>query len=118
MRLEDDGTDTVCHETIYRYVYGPAGRANALYRLLLSRRRRRRARYARKPKGLYIPEENTIRRCAPVTSASPTKIPAYPPAVPAAVQVPSAAHLPCRNRENQIAADFVNGLVRSVAFRI
>jgi transposase, IS30 family len=36
MRLEDDGTDTVCHETIYRYVYGPAGRANALYRLLPS----------------------------------------------------------------------------------
>jgi hypothetical protein len=35
------------------------------------------------------------RRCAPVTSASPTKIPAYPPAVPAVVQMPSAARLLC-----------------------
>jgi hypothetical protein len=25
MRLERDGAATVCHETIYRYIYGPAG---------------------------------------------------------------------------------------------
>ena len=50
----------VCHETVYRYVYGPAGRADQLYRHLPSQRRRRRVRYARKPRGLYIPEANTI----------------------------------------------------------
>jgi transposase, IS30 family len=52
-------TATLCHETIYRYIFGPAGRAGELYRLLPSRRRHR---YARKSKGLYIPEENTIRK--------------------------------------------------------
>jgi IS30 family transposase len=62
MRLERAGAGTVCHETIYRYIYGPAGRADALYRLLPSRRRRRRARYARKPRGLFVPEENTIKK--------------------------------------------------------
>jgi IS30 family transposase len=62
LRLDKPHGATICHETIYRFVYGPQGRADALYRLLPSRRRRRRARYARKPKGLFIPEENTIRR--------------------------------------------------------
>jgi IS30 family transposase len=62
MRLEETANETLCHETIYRYVFSSAGRANQLYLLLLpSRRRRRRHRYARKPKGLYIPQENTIK---------------------------------------------------------
>ena len=60
---------TICHETIYRYVYGTEGRAAALYRLLPSRRRKRRARYARKARGLYIPEENTIAKRPPEISA-------------------------------------------------
>ena len=51
---------TICHETIYRYIYGPAGRTAELYRLLPPRRRKRRSRYARKARGFYIPEENTI----------------------------------------------------------
>jgi hypothetical protein len=50
----------ICHETVYRYVYSPAGRAAELYRRLPSQRRRRRVRYARKPRGLNIPEANTI----------------------------------------------------------
>jgi IS30 family transposase len=62
MRREASPVGTLCHETIYRYVYGPAGRAADLHRLLPSRRRRRRPRYARKPRGLYIPEENTIKK--------------------------------------------------------
>jgi len=62
MRREGDTLGTLCHETIYRYVYGPSGRAAGLYRLLPSRRRKRRSRYARKPRGLYIPEENTIKK--------------------------------------------------------
>lgn len=49
-----------CHETIYRYVYGPDGRAAELYKLLPRMRRRRRARYARRPRGLHIPPHNTI----------------------------------------------------------
>jgi IS30 family transposase len=62
-RMRRDGrTDGIsCHETIYSYVYGPAGRAAELYRLLPTRRRRRRVRYARKPRGLYIPAANTIK---------------------------------------------------------
>jgi len=62
MRREGDTLGTLCHETIYRYVYGPSGRAAGLYRLLPSRRRKRRSRYARKPRGLYIPKENTIKK--------------------------------------------------------
>jgi IS30 family transposase len=62
-RMRRDGkTDGIfCHETIYRCVYGPAGRAAELYRLLPSRRRRCRVRYAMKPRGLYIPAANTIK---------------------------------------------------------
>jgi IS30 family transposase len=56
----DRAATAICHETVYRYVYGPAGRAAELYRHLPSQRRRRRIRYARKPRGLSIPEANTI----------------------------------------------------------
>ena len=49
-----------CHETIYRYVYGPDGQAAELYKLLPRMRRRLRARYARRPRGLNIPLQNTI----------------------------------------------------------
>ncbi|MGI4745865.1 MAG: IS30 family transposase, partial [Janthinobacterium lividum] len=52
----------LCHETIYQYVYGVIGRTDQLYRLLPRGRRRRRVRYARRPRGLNIPEENTIVR--------------------------------------------------------
>ena len=61
MRREGRPDGIFCHETIYRYVYGPVGRAAELYRLLPSRRRRRRTRYARTPRGLYIPAANTIK---------------------------------------------------------
>jgi IS30 family transposase len=39
---------------------GPDGRAAELYKLLPRMRRRRRARYARRPPGLHIPVQNTI----------------------------------------------------------
>ena len=32
LRREADGGPTVCHETIYRHVYGPEGREEGLYR--------------------------------------------------------------------------------------
>src|SRR5271168_2837795 len=56
MHCEATATGRLCHETIYRYVCGPAGRSAGLYLLLPSRRRKRRPRHARKPRGLYIPE--------------------------------------------------------------
>lgn len=60
-RLKLDGAILrVSHETVYQYVYGAGGRQSELYRLLPRHRRRRQVRYARKPRGLYIPEANTI----------------------------------------------------------
>lgn len=50
LRLDEPHGTTICHETIYRFVYGPQGRADELYRLLPSRRRCRRTRCTRKPK--------------------------------------------------------------------
>nr|WP_255326178.1 IS30 family transposase [Sphingobium sp. EM0848] len=52
--------ETVCHETIYQFVYGPDGRSQGLWRYLPVARRSRRPRYARKPRGLHIPLANTI----------------------------------------------------------
>ncbi|ANI79086.1 IS30 family transposase [Sphingobium sp. EP60837] len=52
--------ETVCHETIYQFVYGPDGRSRGLWRYLPVARRSRRQRYARKPRGLHIPVANTI----------------------------------------------------------
>lgn len=51
---------TVCHETIYQFVYGPEGRQRGLWRHLPRQRKARRRRYARKPRGLNIPLTNTI----------------------------------------------------------
>jgi IS30 family transposase len=50
----------VSHETIYQFVYGPKGQAAKLARLLPTGRRKRRRRYARKPRGLNIPPAHTI----------------------------------------------------------
>lgn len=60
LRIDQPGGQRVCHETIYQYVYGPEGRRHALYQQLPRARKSRRRRYARKPRGLYIPLENTI----------------------------------------------------------
>jgi transposase, IS30 family len=60
LRATPDSGLSVCHETIYQFVYGAQGRVRQLGRLLPSRRRARRARYARRPRGLFIPQQNTI----------------------------------------------------------
>lgn len=58
---QDRGTGfSVSHETIYRYVYGADGRGLDLGRHLPTARRKRRQRYARKPRGLKIPSVNMI----------------------------------------------------------
>ncbi|MFN3278459.1 MAG: transposase, partial [Paracoccus hibiscisoli] len=51
----EGGLRRVCHETIYRYVYSPEGQAQELARYLPERRRKRKARYARKPRSLVFP---------------------------------------------------------------
>lgn len=61
-RLRHEGhRERVCHETIYRYVYSPEGQSLELGRHLPERRRKRKARYARRPRSLVFPERCMIR---------------------------------------------------------
>ena len=55
-----DGGPTVCHETIYRHVYGPEGREDGLFRHLPKARRRRGSRHGRRPRSAPIPRERWI----------------------------------------------------------
>ena len=59
--LEPTAPQRLCHETIYRFVYGPTGRTEELARHLPRRRRRRRPRFARKPRGPVFPDHVAIR---------------------------------------------------------
>lgn len=56
-----DGPARLCHETIYQYVYSSEGHDQQLARLLPERRRKRRPRYARKPRSLIFPIDCAIR---------------------------------------------------------
>ena len=60
LRHEADGGSVVCHETIYRHVYGPEGRRDDLHRHLPKARRRRGTRHGRKPRTASIPRERWI----------------------------------------------------------
>lgn len=54
---------TVCHETIYRYVYSADGLQEGLWKLLPEHRRRRRPRHARRRHGRrFGPEVSILRR--------------------------------------------------------
>ena len=59
-RHEGADDDRVCHETIYRFVYGPEGREAGLYRHLPKARRRRQPRYGREPRSSAIPANRLI----------------------------------------------------------
>jgi IS30 family transposase len=50
----------ISHETIYQFVYSPTGRNMELARFLPTGRKKRRRRYARRPRGVNIPLANTI----------------------------------------------------------
>ena len=65
LKQEGAGHGKVCHETIYRYVYGPEGREAGLYRYLLKARRRRQSRYGRKPRTSSIPANRSIQHRPP-----------------------------------------------------
>jgi len=67
-RMRQSGDQRVCHETIYRYVYGDEGKRQELYRLLPWSRRRRRPRGGRKPRGLQIPHPNCVGQRPPTIS--------------------------------------------------
>jgi IS30 family transposase len=60
LKQEADGGASVCHETIYRHVYGPEGREDGLYHHLPKARRRRGSRYGRRPRSATIPRERSI----------------------------------------------------------
>lgn len=62
LRLDQEHGATVCHETIYQYIYGPEGRDAALHRHLPTSRRRRRTRYGRKPRSSFVPADRSIQR--------------------------------------------------------
>ena len=60
-RLEFEGRPVrVSHETIYAYVYGLDGQSGELARYLPSRRKKRRPRYARRPRGQVFPPDRSI----------------------------------------------------------
>ena len=60
-RLGYDGEPVgVSHETIYAYVYSAEGQSEDLARYLLSRRKRPRQRYARRPRGQVFPADRSI----------------------------------------------------------
>ena len=50
----------VCHETIYAHVYSRDGQSDALARYLPSRRKKRKPRYARRPRRLVFPPDRSI----------------------------------------------------------
>ncbi|MHB8286964.1 MAG: IS30 family transposase, partial [Caulobacteraceae bacterium] len=62
LRHDAEPARQVCHETIYRFIYGPDGLARELHKLLPSRRKRRRPRAARRARGYKIPDSNTFAR--------------------------------------------------------
>ena len=62
-RLGYDGHPVrVSHETIYAYVYSPEGQSEQLARYLPSRRKKRRPRYARRPRGQVFPPDRSIHK--------------------------------------------------------
>lgn len=69
LKAEPGSAHRLCHETIYRFVYSRDGQGQDLARYLPERRRKRKPRYARKPRSLVFPETSAIRhRPAAVTS--------------------------------------------------
>jgi IS30 family transposase len=63
--LDQEHGDTLCHETIYQYVYGPEGREAGLHRHLPTSRRRRRPRHGRKPRASFVPADRSIQQRPP-----------------------------------------------------
>ncbi len=58
----EDHPISVSHETIYTFIYSEEGREMALAQYLPDRRKRRKSRYARKPRDLVFPADRSIHR--------------------------------------------------------
>jgi len=56
LRLENNGTRVVSHETIYGFIYSEEGQAQKLYPLLTRRKPKRTKWYSRKTRQSHIPE--------------------------------------------------------------
>lgn len=61
LRVDGGSSARLSHETIYQYVYSAEGQSQQLGHHLPARRRKRRPRYARKPRSLVFPIECAIR---------------------------------------------------------
>lgn len=61
LRVEPGVRHRLCHETIYAWIYSPAGQSEDLARHLPERRRQRRPRRARRPRGLVFPDAARIK---------------------------------------------------------
>ena len=68
---DGEAVGRLCHETIYRHVYGPEGRTEQLHLCLPRARRRRGTRHGRRPRGHRIPLERGI-ACRPAEVAART----------------------------------------------
>jgi IS30 family transposase len=60
LKIEPHAPHSLCHETIYAYVYSAEGQAAQLARYLPERRRKRKPRYGRRPRGQVFPLETSI----------------------------------------------------------
>ncbi len=66
---DGEAIERLCHETIYRHVYGPERRTEQLHLCLPRARRRRGTRHGRRPRGHRIPLERGI-ACRPAGVAT------------------------------------------------
>ena len=68
-RAAGNATGGLCHETIYRHVYGQAGRSDDLCQCLPRARKRRRTRHGRRPRGHRILTDRRI-GCRPAEAST------------------------------------------------
>jgi len=61
LRLENNGTPVVSHETIYQFIYSSEGQAQKLYSLLTRHKPKRTRWFSRKPRKSHIPESANIK---------------------------------------------------------
>jgi IS30 family transposase len=60
LKLENNGSRVVSHETIYQFIYSEEGKAQKLYNLLTRHKPKRTKWYSRKPRKSHIPESANI----------------------------------------------------------
>lgn len=61
LKLENNGTCVVSHETIYQFIYSEEGQTKKLYNLLTRHKPKRTRWFSRKPRQSHIPESASIK---------------------------------------------------------